>query len=97
MMINHIVFFKLQDPSPANVNEAATLLRSMDGRVPMLRRIDVGVDVVRSPRSCDIVLVTVFDSLDDLAAYQADPYHHGVVAAHMRSVCSSITTVDYEA
>ena len=68
----------------------------MDGKIDLLRHLEVGVDVIRSERSYDIALTTRFDSLEDLQAYQVHPYHAGDVVSHMKSVCSSIVAVDYE-
>lgn len=95
-MVTHIVFFKLNDPSPANIAATREKLLSMQGRVMMLRHLEVGVDVVRSERSYDLALVTKFDSLADLQAYQIDPCHAGEILPYMRSVCASIAAVDYE-
>jgi hypothetical protein len=96
-MITHIVLFKLQDPTPENLELAAAKLRSMAGKVPMLRHLEVGIDLVRSERSYDVALYTRFDSLADLQAYQTDPYHGGEVAPYMRSVSSAVVAADYEA
>jgi len=41
-------------------------------------------------------LVTKFDTLDDLQAYQVHPYHAGQVVPFMKATCSSIVAVDYE-
>jgi hypothetical protein len=95
-MIVHIVLFKLHDPSAENIGEAVSLLRSMEGKVPMLRHLEVGTDVIRSERSSDVALYTRFDSLEDLTAYQVDPYHGGTVAPRMRALSSSIIAADYE-
>ena len=95
-MITHIVLFKLSDPKPDTIAATRDLLLSMDGNVPQLRHLEVGVDLVRSERSYDIALVTRLDSLDELRAYQVDPYHAGTIQPHMRSVCSAIVAVDYE-
>lgn len=95
-MITHIVFFKLADPSAAAIATTKEKLLGMEGRIPFLRHLEVGVDVIRSERSYDIALVTKFDSLDDLQAYQVHPVHAGEVVPHMKSVCSSIVAVDYE-
>lgn len=95
-MIVHIVLFKLKEPTAETVAEAVSLLRSMEGKVPMLRRLEVGADVIRSERSYDIALYTHFDTLEDLAAYQADPYHGGTVAPRMRSISSAVAAADYE-
>jgi Stress responsive A/B Barrel Domain len=95
-MITHIVLFKLSDPRPETIAATRDLLVSMGGTVPQLRHLEVGVDLIRSERSYDLALVTRFDSLDELKAYQVDPYHAGTILPHMRSVCSAIVAVDYE-
>jgi hypothetical protein len=95
-MITHIVFFKLIEPTPENVAAARDKLLSMDGKVPMLRHLEVGIDLVRSERSFDIALYTKLDTIADLKAYQADTYHGGEVAPFMRSISSAVATVDYE-
>lgn len=95
-MITHIVFFKLNEPTDANVAEAKAVLLGMDGKIPQLRHLEVGADVVRSERSYDLALVTRFDSLDDLKAYQVHPHHAGTVVPYVRTVSKSIVAVDYE-
>lgn len=95
-MITHLVFFKLTDPSGENLAATQAKLLSMEGQIPLLRHLEAGIDVIRSERSYDVALITRFDSLDDLQAYQIHPYHAGVVIPFMKSVCSSIVAVDYE-
>ena len=95
-MIVHIVLFKLKEATAENVEAARQRLLSMDGKVELLRQLEVGVDLIRSERSADIALYTKFDSLEDLQAYQVHPYHANEVAAYMRSVCSSVVAADYE-
>jgi len=95
-MITHIVLFKLTDPTPENLAVTRDKLLSMQGRIDQLRHLEVGLDVIRSERSHDIALVTKFDTLADLQAYQVHPYHAGEVVPHMKQVCSSIVAVDYE-
>jgi hypothetical protein len=95
-MITHIVFFKLSEPSSENISETVDKLLSMSGRIPEIRSIEVGKDVLRSERSYDIALTVRFDTLEHLQAYQVHPVHAGEVVPHMKSVCSSIVAVDYE-
>jgi hypothetical protein len=95
-MITHIVFFKLTDPTGENLAATQAKLLSMEGQIPMLRHLEAGVDVIRSERSYDVALITRFDSLADLQAYQIHTYHAGEVIPFMKSVCSSILAVDYE-
>jgi len=95
-MVTHIVFFKLSNPTNEGVTTVLNKLLSMEGKIPQLRQLEAGIDVIRSERSFDVALVTRFDSLDDLQAYQVHPYHAGEVVPLMKSLCSSIAAVDYE-
>ena len=96
-MITHIVLFKLKERTPEGIERARDLLLSMQGKVEQLRYLEVGVDLIHSERSADIALVTRFDSMEELQAYQVHPYHANEVAAHMKSVCSSVVAADYQA
>ena len=95
-MITHIVFFKLSEPTLEAVATVQEKLLSMRGNIPQLRHLEAGIDFIRSERSFDVALLTTFDSREDLQAYQVHPYHAGEVVPLMKSVCSSIASVDYE-
>lgn len=95
-MITHIVLFKLKEPTVENIAAARAKLESMRGKLPMLRHLEVGVDVIRSERSFDVALYTKFDSMADLQAYQVYPYHGEDVAPYMRSISSAVVAADYE-
>lgn len=94
-MIKHIVFFKLKDSSAENVEKAATVLRGLEGKVEQLRSLEIGIDVIKSPRSYDIALVATFDSLEDLQGYQVHPEHQKVIE-YMNEVRENSVAVDYE-
>lgn len=94
-MIKHIVCYKLKDSSKSAAEKARQVLLSMEGRVPQIRSINVGVDLIRSERSYDLVLEVVLDDLDALEAYQEDPYHKGTVKPFMHNVRESSVSVDY--
>ena len=91
-MITHIVLFKLIDRR--NAQKAMDVLLGMKGRIPQLRHIEAGIDVLHSDRSYDLALITKFDSMEDLKAYQAHPVHVEVLK-YMTSVRESSVTVDY--
>ena len=95
-MVRHIVMFKLKDNSPQSLEKAKEVLLSMKGNVSLLRGIEVGIDFLRSERSYDVVLITDFDSKEDLALYQKDKYHEGVVKTYMHAVRESSVAIDYE-
>lgn len=92
-MITHIVLFKLIDRR--NAQKAMDVLLGMKGKIPQLRHLEVGVDVLHSERSYDLALVTKFDSMEDMKAYQAHPVHVDILK-YMTSVRESSVTVDYE-
>jgi diamine N-acetyltransferase len=93
--LTHVVLFKLKDRSPEAVEKTAHVLRSMDGKIAPLQAIEVGVNVVPSPRAYDIALITRFASLADMELYQVHPIHQGVLA-HMREVMEAAVAVDFE-
>ena len=95
-MFTHIVFFRLKDQSAASMTAAKEKLLSMDSRIPQLRGLEVGVDVIRSERSYDLALVTRFDSLADMQAYQIHPCHEGEILPYMKGVSASVVAIDYE-
>ena len=95
-VFTHIVLFKLKNTNPEGIEETAGILRSMQGQIPVLRSIEVGVDVVKSQRSYDLALITRFDSLADMQAYQAHPYHQNVVLKHINEVTELRVAVDFE-
>jgi len=95
-MVTHIVFFKLAEQTAEKITAVRDKLLSMEGNIAELRFLEAGVDVIRSERSYDVALVTKFDTLDDLQAYQVHPYHAGQVVPFMKATCTSIVAVDYE-
>ncbi|MGG6314456.1 Dabb family protein [Paenibacillus macerans] len=94
-MIKHIVLFKLKDASPESIERTVSVLRGLEGKVEQLRSLEVGTDVIRSPRSYDIALIATFDSLEDLEGYQIHPEHKKVIV-HMTEVRESQVAVDFE-
>ncbi|XEC93261.1 Dabb family protein [Paenibacillus tarimensis] len=94
-MITHIVLFKLKDRSQQSVERTAAVLRAMEGQMEELKYIEVGTDVLHSERSYDIALITKFESMAALEAYQVHPVHKKVIE-HMSEVRESAVSVDYE-
>ncbi|RED65558.1 Dabb family protein [Cohnella lupini] len=94
-MITHIVLFKLKDNSPEAVERTVQVLRDMEGKIDELRHLEVGTDILHSERSYDIGLVTKFDSMAALQAYQVHPVHKKVIE-HVTSVREASVSVDYE-
>ena len=94
-MISHVVIFKFSDPYSQEVENVYKKLQSLSGKVPQLRQLEVGRNIVQSKRAYDLALVAKFDSLQDLEAYEIHPYHKEV-ARYVRSIAFNIISVDYE-
>lgn len=91
-MFVHVVFFKFTDFNDRT--EAQSRLETMKGTVTSLRSIEVGLDLVGSPRSWDMVLTTRFDDRAGYEAYAVDPAHL-VVLSWLKTVVGESATVDY--
>ena len=94
-MLKHIVCFKLKDNRIENCEKARDVLLSMKGNVEMLKDITVGIDILHSERSYDLILEVVLEDEAALEAYQQHPYHVQVVKKHMRAVRETSVAVDY--
>ena len=93
-MIKHVVCFKLNEGESAE--KAKEVLLSMQGNIPMLKGIEVGVDKLHSARSYDVILSVVLDDMEALSEYQQDAYHVSVVKKHMHAVTKASVSVDFE-
>ncbi|MCL6456441.1 MAG: Dabb family protein [Gorillibacterium sp.] len=96
-MITHIVFFRFKDTSLEALTKAKELLMNMEGQIPSLKHIEVGLNVLTSGRAYDLALVAHFDHLDGLQAYDIHPVHLQVAAYLKEAIRESPVSVDYEA
>ena len=93
-MIKHVVCFKLNEgESPEKAKE---VLLSMQGNVPMLKGIEVGVDKLHSARSYDVIVSVILEDMDALNDYQVDKYHVEVVKKHMHAVTKTSVAIDFD-
>lgn len=95
MLIKHVVFFKLKDGSADCIEETSKVLQGLEHKIEQLRSLEIGKDLLRTERSYDIALIAVFESLEDLQAYQVHPEHQKVIA-YMNEVRESSIAVDFE-
>jgi len=94
-MITHIVLIKLVHSNEETIEVARTALARLEGQIPQLRHLEIGVNIVHTDRSYDLAVVARFDSLEDLQSYMNHPLHVEVVKYLQGNRRSSIT-VDYE-
>jgi hypothetical protein len=98
-MIKHIVMWNVRGTDAAERARNIDLLRrefeGLSGRIPGLRRLEIGVDESRIDYACDVVLYTEFDSREALAAYAEHPEHLRVRRA-LGDLRTARHQVDYE-
>lgn len=95
-MIRHVVFFKFKSEASEEQRESALAgLRKLPDRIDVIRELEVGRDIMRSPRAWDAVLIGAYDDLDALRKYDEHEAHRQAVQV-MRSVCEAVGSVDFE-
>jgi hypothetical protein len=94
-MITHIVLFKLVHANKETIEVARKAMAGLKGKIPQLRHLEIGVNIVHTDRSYDLALVAKFDSLEDLQSYQNHPLHVEVIKSLQENRRSSVS-VDYE-
>ena len=92
-MIRHIVMWKFRPGTEAEQEQFLGGLRALQGVVPQLLQSEVARNV--GARNSDAVLVSEFNSLEDLEAYKNDP-RHKAVSALCKSIREDRVAVDYE-
>jgi hypothetical protein len=93
-MFTHIVLFKLKDP-PAHADDLRERLLALRERIPFIRSMEVGIDVLRQQRSYDLALTVRFDSRADHDRYQEHPAHRAF-AEFLAPLRDAAVAVDYE-
>lgn len=94
-MIKHIVMWKFKEGEEENILKFKERLLALKGQIPEIRAMEVGINVNPSERSFDAVLVSEFDSLEDLHSYSVNPLHIAV-SEFCKSIRTQSVSVDYE-
>ena len=79
-MITHIVMWQLKDHAEGadkatNLKKMKALLDSCRTLVPGILRLDIAVAQPGLEATCDIIMVSEFESAAALDAYQSHPHH----------------------
>ncbi len=99
-MVKHIVMWRLKDfamdaGKRENAQKIKQMLEDLNGKIPGLLKIEVGIDFSATDTSGDIVLYSEFPDKAALDAYQVHPEHKKCVA-FVKEVVSERRLVDYE-
>ncbi|MFC2118201.1 Dabb family protein [Bacteroidota bacterium] len=99
-MIRHIVMFKLKEfesveEKLANAQKVKMNFLDLKSRIKEIKSFEVGLNIINSKSSYDIVINSVFENIDELIKYQEHPAH--ISAVNFNSDYSEKkVVVDYE-
>jgi hypothetical protein len=94
-MIKHVVMLKFKkDAKESGTEELEKKLGALPGVIPEIKSYEFGRDIVRSERSYDFALVSVFDDLEALKRYQIHPRHQEVLKT-VKDLCESVVVADF--
>jgi hypothetical protein len=95
-MINHVVLLKFKPgTTDADIEELEKMLDDLPNKITQIHSYEFGRDLVRSQRSFDFALVSLFANLESLKHYQEHRLHQPVLAK-ITQLCESVVTVDFE-
>lgn len=92
-MIKHIVMWKFKPGTEKEMMEFIRGLRGLFGVIPQIKEQEVGINCLEG--NYDAVLISAFDSLEDLETYKKDP-RHVAVSSLCKEIRESRVAVDYE-
>lgn len=91
-MVKHIIVWTMKpDVTDEQKLEMKLRLMALNGKIPQLLAIDVGIDETSGTMS----LYSEFNSEDDLLVYQMHPDHQSVVG-FVKPLVAARTVCDYE-
>lgn len=94
-MIKHVVMLKFKkDVQESGIGELEKKLGALPGVIPEIKSYEFGRDIVRSERSYDFALVSVFKDTESLKIYQVHPRHQEVLKT-VKDLCESVIVADF--
>lgn len=99
-MIRHIVMWKFKENGEGktkaeNMKTVTESLYALRPVITELRRIEIGEDISHTDMSMDLVLLTEFDSVEDMKKYATHP-EHLKVSSYVRKVIETRVVLDCE-
>ncbi len=82
-MIKHIVMWTVKETSAGshedNARQLKAMLDGLVGTIPEVVSLETGVNELEGDGAMDVVMVSSFDTWEDLDSYQRHPEHQKVV------------------
>ncbi|MBE6667283.1 MAG: Dabb family protein [Ruminococcaceae bacterium] len=99
-MIRHVVMWKFKNEAEGktkleNMEWVREHLYALVPIIPEIKRMEIGFDITGSDMSMDLMLLTEFDSVEEMKIY-ANHEEHLKVSKYVRSVIESRVVLDCE-
>ena len=99
-MLTHIVMWKVKEHAhgmdkPAIIAKIKHELEALPLQIHEIKSFEVGIDMLHSQASYDVVLNSTFESKESLDLYQIHPVHEKV-KEFVGSVVETRAVIDYE-
>lgn len=99
-MIKHIVLWKLKNSAEGatkeeNIKKMKAGLEGLKAKVPGIRHLEVGINMVSSDAAYDVALYSEFVGEKDLDSYQKHP-EHLKIADFIGKIRESRVVIDYK-
>ena len=99
-MIRHVVMWKFKDRAEGkskreNMELVKEQLYALLPVISQIKRMEIGFDMTGADTSMDLMLLTEFDTAEDLKIYAVHP-EHVKVATYVRSVVEARAVIDCE-
>lgn len=99
-MIKHIVMWKFKDYAEGatkqeNILKVKAMLEQLPSKIDFIRQMQVNVNINPKEGMYDAVLISCFDSLEDVNRYRVHP-EHKKISAFVSLIREDRASVDYE-
>ena len=99
-MIKHIVMWKFKDYAEGaskqeNILKVKDMLEALPGKIDFIREMQVNINVNPKDSMYDAVLISAFDSLEDVERYRVHP-EHKKISSFVSLIREGRASVDYE-
>ena len=94
-MLNHVVMMKFKSGvSDKDIDSLEQIMDDLPNKIIEIQMYEFGRDILRTERSYDFALVSLFANQEALQRYQIHPSHLEVVS-RLKELCEHIVTVDF--
>lgn len=98
-MVKHIVMLRMKDfdNKSQKLENALKLKKALEDlkiHIDVLKYMEVGLNFNEKPNAFDLVLISTFESEEDLEIYRLHPEHKKLMV-FLKTVTSESTVVDY--